>query len=305
MNAAGLPAAVSVAIAALALRHAAPSRRRAFHRGALLGQKSAPVTGDRPAAPPAGGLPSPPPWVTSALADTGLGLEPARAWSLWLASSALAAAAGLGTGGAAAAVVAVGAVVAGPLVGWRLLRRRGSDRYEAALPGAVDAVARALRSGASLRMAIAEAASVTPGPLGTELAWVAGTIDRGAGVVAALEAWAERRPTPGVRLVVSALCLGAETGGALARPVDGVASTLRQRLAARAEARALATQARASAAVLAAAPLAFTAVASLADTRTSTFLFRTPTGLLCLAAGLTLDALGALWMARVTRIEVD
>lgn len=341
MNASGIPAAGSVVIAAVALRHAVPSRRRAIRRGVLLGQgRAATATGRlgdpdlvrqqcsatdtgrlrdlalarKPCAPsrsgasptsPVARLAAPPSWVASALADAGLAVEPAQAWSLWRVSVPAAAAAGLATGGAGAAVVAVAAVVAAPVVGWRLLRRRGSDRYEAALPGAVDAVARALRSGASLRLAIAEAASSTPGPLGADLAGVATAIDRGATVVAALEAWGERRPAPGVRLVVSALCLGAETGGALARAVDGVASTLRQRLSARAEARALATQARASAAVLAVAPLAFTAVASLADARTSAFLFRTPTGLLCLAAGLILDAAGALWMARLTRIEVD
>lgn len=341
MNPAGIPAALSMVIAAVAVRHAIPSRRRAICRGALLGQEPVgtatgrlrepafvrqqctgtatghlrepafvrqrcdPASSGASPTPLVARLATPPLWVGSALADADLAIEPAQAWSLWLTSVPAVATAGLVTGGAGAAVVAVAAVVAAPVVAWRLLRRRGGDRYEAALPGAVDAVARALRSGASLRMAITEAASSTPGPLGADLEGVATAIDRGATVVAALEAWGERRPSPGVRLVVSALCLGAETGGALARAVDGVGSTLRQRLSARAEARALATQARASAAVLAAAPLVFTAVASLADARTSTFLFRTPAGLVCLAAGLTLDAAGALWMARLTRIEVD
>ncbi|HUP70575.1 MAG TPA: type II secretion system F family protein [Acidimicrobiales bacterium] len=320
MSGAGLSSAMSVVIAAVALRHAMPGRRRAVHRGAGLSRVpgalrlAAPppwiASAVRLAAPPpwiasAVRLAAPPPWIASAVADTGIAVDPGRAWSLWLVSLVMVLVAGAAAGGPGAAAVGVGAVAGGPIVAWRLLRRRGSDRLEAALPGAVDAVARALRSGASLRLAIGEAAAATPGPLGAELASVARSIERGASVVAALEAWAALRPSPGVRLVVSALCLGAETGGPLARAVDGVAATLRQRLAARAEARALATQARASAAVLAGAPLAFTAVASLADARTSAFLFRTPAGLLCLAGGLALDAAGALWMARLTRIEVD
>lgn len=358
MSGAGLSSAVSVVIAAVALRQAMPGRRRAVHRGAGLarvpGTRIQPMAaagattvspGEATTAPPATPglsihgnarfagaartappaapglskhgpaafprrpgavrLGTPPPWIASALADTGLAVDPGRTWSLWLVSLVAVLVAGAAAGGTGAAAVGVGAVAGGPIVAWRLLRRRGSDRLEAALPEAVDAVARALRSGASLRLAIGEAAAATPGPLGAELASVARSIERGASVVAALEAWATHRPSPGVRLVVSALCLGAETGGPLARAVDGVAATLRQRLAARAEAKALATQARASAAVLAGAPLAFTAVASMADASTSAFLFRTPAGLLCLAGGLTLDAAGALWMARLTRIEVD
>lgn len=256
------------------------------------------------ASPPAGRLRRVPAWMGPALAQIGRRLDADRVWRLWLVVLASAAAAGGLIGGLGAGLVAVLATVAAPLVAWRLLRQRSDDRLEAALPGVVDAVARSLRSGASLRLALAETAAATTGPLAEELAAVAQAADRGASVVDALEGWGERQPTAGVRLVVSALCLGAETGGALARAVDGVAATLRQRLAARSEARALATQARASAAVLAAAPLAFTALAAMADSSTATFLFRTPTGLLCLAGGLTLDAAGALWMARLTRIEV-
>lgn len=302
MNGAGVTAALMVIVACAAVRAAAATGRRraagARARRHAVPSHDRPERG-RPPAPMAG-----PPWVERGLAEAGISIDAGRAWSLWLASWVLAAALGSIIGGLGAAIVAVASAVAGPVVAWRLLRRRGADRLEAALPGAVEAIARSLRSGASLRQAIAEAAAATPGALGAELASVARATDRGASVVVALEAWGERQPLPGVRLVVSALCLGAETGGALARAVDGVAATLRQRLGARAEARALATQARASAGVLAAAPLAFTAVASLADSRTSAFLFRTRTGLLCLAGGLALDAAGALWMARLTRIEV-
>lgn len=316
MISSAVASAVAVVIAAVVARHAVSGRRRAVQRGSRLGQAPGWGSGVLPAPPgtagvvqgpppQADGFFAPPRWVASALADADLSIAPRSACATWLVSVAVVAVAATMAGGAGAASVAVGAGFAGPMVAWRLLRRRSGDRFDAALPGAVDAVTRALRSGASLRLAITEAAVATPGRLGMELASVSRAMERGASVVVALEAWAERQPTAGVRLVVSALCLGVETGGALARAVDGVASTLRQRLAARAEAKALATQARASAVVLSAAPLAFTAVASLADPRTSNFLFRTPTGLACLAGGLTLDAAGALWMARLTRIEID
>ena len=125
--------------------------------------------------------------------------------------------------------------------------------------------------------------------------------ERGTPLVVALDAFAVRRPSAGVRLAVAALCLGAETGGAHARAVDGVAATLRERLAVAAEVRALSSQTRASMVVIALAPLAFCAFASTSDHRTSAFLFRTPFGLACLVAGVALDAVGALWMRRLCR----
>lgn len=245
----------------------------------------------------------PPAWLGARLAETGLEADPGRAWSAWLLASVVASGAALAAGGPGLGVVSAGAACAVPVAVWLALRHRGEGRLEAALPAAVDAIARGLRSGASLRQAVAEAAGATPGDVGRDLAQVAAATERGAALVASLEEWARRRPLAGVRLVVSALSLAAEMGGATAQAVDGVADTLRQRLSAGAEARSLATQARASAAVIAAAPLAFCAMASAADPRTVSFLFRTGPGLTFLTAGLALDLVGALWMARITRVE--
>jgi tight adherence protein B len=188
----------------------------------------------------------------------------------------------------------------GPALAWRANRGRAAARLQAALPAAVEAVARALRSGAGLRAALREAGATTPGALGADLTWVARSAEA-IGIVAALEAWGETRPLPGVRLAVAALCLGAETGGAQAHAIDGVAVTLRQRLGAAAEARALASQARASAAVIALSPIVFCGLTSATDPRVAGFLFRSGAGLAVLTAGLLLDAAGAVWMARLTR----
>jgi tight adherence protein B len=120
--------------------------------------------------------------------------------------------------------------------------------------------------------------------------------------VAALEAFAARRPSPGVRLAVAALCLGVDTGGAQARAVDGVAATMRERLAVEAELRALSSQARMSALVIGLAPLGFGAFAAATDPRTSDFLLHTPAGLAFVCVGLLLDGAGWLWMQRLCRV---
>jgi tight adherence protein B len=176
---------------------------------------------------------------------------------------------------------------------------RPSARVDAALPDALESMARSLRSGSSLRIAIGETGAAAPAPLGEGLTEVADTAARGRPLAAAIERWSSTAPGEGVALAGAALRLGAELGGAAARSLDGVAGTLRDRNAVRREVRALSTQARASAAVIGVAPVAFLLVVAAADPSAVGFLVGSPTGLVCLASGLGLDAVGAWWMRRI------
>lgn len=245
-----------------------------------------------------------PRWLAPALENAGVDVEPAVAWALWWTGGAVLVLVVLAVGGAVPAALALGAAVVAPLLALRSRRGHGAARVEAALPVALEAMARALRSGASMRQAVTEAATATPGPLAGELRLVGAQAARGASLLSALEALAERQPLPGVRLAVAALCLGVETGGAQARAVDGVASTLRDRLVVAAEVRALSAQARLSALVIGLAPLGFGAFAAATDPRTAAFVFHTVPGLLLLSVGLTLDGVGWLWMRRLCRVVV-
>ncbi len=248
-------------------------------------------------------LPRPPRWLLVRLASAGVELDPRRLWTAWVGGGALVTGTAAATGGPGLAAVAVAALVLAPLVGLAACAGKADRRLEEALPGALEAVARALRSGASLVQAIAEAAATTPGTLGAELRRVITAVENGEALVAAVDAWARLHASAVVRLAVSALGLGAETGGAHARAIDGVAATIRSRLAVNREVRALSSQARLSGVVITLAPLGFAVLATATDARTADFLFRTPLGLACLSAGLALDGLAALWMHRLARID--
>ena len=179
-------------------------------------------------------------------------------------------------------------------------------RVDTALPETLEAMARSLRSGSSLRLAIAEASASAPAPLGDGLADVAEAARRGRPLAAAIDRWSGTTPGDGVSLAAAALGLGAELGGAAARSLDGVAGTLRDRNNGRREVRALSAQARASAVVIGSAPLAFLVVVAAADPGAIGFLVGSPIGRLCLASGLGLDVVGAWWMRRiVARAGVD
>lgn len=299
--------AVVLGLAVLATGAAARAAFRLSRRGAVVGR----FPGMRPAvvAEPAGGaslLIEPPPRVAAALADADLPVPEPVAWTAWLAAVVAGPLLALLVGGPGLAGVGLLALVAGPVLGVRTRRGRAGARLEQALPAALEGVARSLRSGASLRQAVEEAgrASGSGRVLAAELSRAAAEAAQGASLVAALEGVAARRPLPGVRLGVAALCLGTETGGAQARAVDGVAATVRERLAVAAELRALSSQARISALVIGLAPLGFGAFAAATDPRTAQFMLHTPAGLALLVAGLVLDGLGWLWMQRLSRVAV-
>jgi len=291
-------AGLAVLFAAGALRGAVAARPqgRALTRVRLLVAVGQQAPGRRCAVPA-------PRSLEGRLAAAGIDVPVATVWHGWLAGGALLVIAGLAAGGPAAA--ALGAVLAagGPWAVLATLHERADRLLEAALPEALEAVARSLRGGASVPTAVSEAGERLSGPLGGDLRAVAAAVAAGGRLEAALDGWAAARPLAGVRLAVAALAVGAGTGGAPARAVDGVAATLRARLAVAGEVRALSSQARASAAVIALAPVAFMVLAAASDTRTALFLFRSPAGLACLAAGVLLDGAGALWMHRLAAID--
>jgi tight adherence protein B len=186
------------------------------------------------------------------------------------------------------------------LVVARLMPWRAARMVDAALPDAVEAMARSLRSGATLPQALEEVAGTTSGPLGEQLGAVCVAAAAGEPLVVALDEWARCAATPSVGLVAAAVALSAETGGAAARALDGVAATVRANNAVLGELRAQSSQARLSALVIALAPVAFMALSLLMDRGTADFLLGTPIGFACLVSGLGLDALAAWWMQRIT-----
>lgn len=245
----------------------------------------------------------PPAWFLRRLEATGVGVAPGTAWTAWAGLVVAASLAGLVAGGGGAAVLALGTAIAAPLGALSAAGGRADRRLEAALPDVLEAVARGLRSGASLRGALAEAGAGAQGPLGVDLRRLSADVDHGEPLPAAIDDWVRRRPLVGVRLSAAAVLLASEAGGAPARAVDGVAATLRSRLDVAAEVRALASQARISALVMVAAPLAFAAFSTATDRKTRAFLLGTPVGLACLVIGIGLDAVAAVWMQHLSRVE--
>lgn len=227
--------------------------------------------------------------------------DPGRSWTVARSVAGAATALALLLVGPLLGLLVAAAVVAGPRLLAPALRRRMAARRDAQLPAALERLAASLRAGAAPGPAFSALAHSTPAPLGDDLRTAAVEVEHGSALADSVERWGQRAATPDVRLAAAALALAARIGGSVARPVDRVASTLRERRELQAEVRALATQARASALVLTLAPGAFTALVSTVEPGVPRFLLGSPPGLACLAVGVALQAAGAAWSGRILR----
>ena len=102
-----------------------------------------------------------------------------------------------------------------------------------------------------------------------------------------------------VRAVAGALAVAETLGGRSAHALDGLAASLRDRIGAAAEARSLSAQARLSAVVVGASPLAYLVFSALVDPGSVGVLVGTGAGRACLVVGLLLEGVAALWMRRI------
>jgi tight adherence protein B len=236
-----------------------------------------------------------------ALGAADISMEPEQAVELWtigvLASSILAAA----IVPALAIPTAVVGVVAAPVT-LALARNRRERRFAAALPGALEQVAADLRGGGTVGGAI-ERLAESEHVVAVDFRRIHVRSRLGVSLADALTSWPSDHDAPGVRASAGALSVAAAMGGRAADAIDGLASSIRHRLDAAAEARALSSQARLSAIVIGVAPIAYLAFSSLVDRRSVTALISTGVGRFCLGLGLGLEALAALWIRRIVSSE--
>jgi tight adherence protein B len=236
-------------------------------------------------------------WIVGALADADVPWEPEQAVEYWLIGVA-----GAGIFAAALAptlvVPAIAATIAAGPVALRLARSRRERAFVAGLPHVLEQIAADLRGGGTVVTAI-ERVAAGSGAVAGDLRRVLVRTHLGLPLAEALARWPAEHDAVGVRATAGALSVAAALGGRAADAVGGLAASRRHRLDAIAEARALSAQARLSAVVVGAAPLGYLAFSAMVDPRAVTALIDTGVGRVCLAIGLGLEALAALWIRRI------
>jgi tight adherence protein B len=202
--------------------------------------------------------------------------------------------------GTPAGVAGFFAGLAGPEVFMRRRIATRSARVAAQLPEVLASLAAPIRAGASLPQAFQAAAEEAEPPLREVLSRTNRDLEAGVPQDEAVERFARRCAVPDAVLAGRAMRVARQAGGELARVLDEVAETIKEREGLARELQAATAQARASAIVVAALPVVFLTIMSAGAGDQAKLLFGEPIGWLLLAVGGGLEAAGIVWIRKLT-----
>ncbi|HMM49486.1 MAG TPA: type II secretion system F family protein, partial [Miltoncostaeaceae bacterium] len=154
------------------------------------------------------------------------------------------------------------------------------------------------------RQALARAARDLPDPLAEELRTTVDELRLGARIEGALENLMARVPARDLRVMVTAILVQRHTGGDLARALAVLADRLDERVRLARELRGATAQARVTAWMVAALPVAAGVMAEVAAPGTLRGALGQPPGSLLAMVSAAMYALGVLWIRRIGRVEV-
>lgn len=153
----------------------------------------------------------------------------------------------------------VTAGVAGYLLPMRYVRYRQRRRlrmFNSQLPDTLTLLANALKAGHSLPQAIETVSRSTSAPISHEFARIVREMNIGRSAEQALRSTLKRVPSDDFELIVTAVSIHAQVGGNLARVLDGVSHTIRERIRVKGHIQTLTAQARLSGWIITLIPLA-------------------------------------------------
>lgn len=184
----------------------------------------------------------------------------------------------------------------------RLKRRH--EALKQAMPDLCDLLAAALRSGLALRHALAQIAPRLSEPIQSEVLLLLNEHRTGLALPHAVGRFATRLAIPSAHLFSFCLQMSMHSGGSLSDALLRLSKSMRDQLGLEAKIRALTAQGLLQAAVmLAIPPLLFLVMLSI-DPAAPEFFLGSLAGYVVLGLVVLLEALGALWVRKIIRIEV-
>jgi tight adherence protein B len=209
----------------------------------------------------------------------------------------------LTAGRAAAMVIGLIAGLAGPWAFLVIRRDRREQAFLAQLPDTLQLLSGSLKAGYSLAQALDTVVRQGQPPISAELNRALIESRLGVPTEDALAAIGDRLHSEDFSWVVMAIRIQREVGGNLAELLTTVSDTLRERERLRRQVQVLSAEGRMSGVILGALPLVFTVYLLLAR---PDYLrpMASPLGVLMVAAAVVLLIVGAIWVAKVIRVEV-
>ena len=198
--------------------------------------------------------------------------------------------------------IALGLFIPHWLIG-RMGKKRVA-RFVALFPEAIDLMVRALRAGLPITEAIVNAGQEIGDPIGVEFRGIEAGMKLGRDLDSLLWDIAKRIEVSEFRFFIIALSVQRETGGNLAETLNNLSLVLRGRRAMRAKARAMASEARASTAILGSLPILVTIMLLFTSPTYISPLFTDVRGLMLLgvAVGMLLSGIGI--MVKMAKFEI-
>ncbi|SFR39820.1 type II secretion system F family protein [Litoreibacter janthinus] len=205
-------------------------------------------------------------------------------------------------------LIALPASIVLPVLAALLILRIAKNRYRTAftseLPEALDVFARGLRAGRPVSDSLAIVVENAKGPIQTEFTRCRDEMRMGTTLPDTLGRLEARIPTPEVSFFAVATSLQAETGGNLIETMEGLANQLRERRKLRKKARALSSEARASAVILASLPFAVAFLLAALNGAYLEPLYTDPRGQVMSVVAVTSIAAGVFLMAQMGKLDV-
>jgi tight adherence protein B len=175
-------------------------------------------------------------------------------------------------------LLGLGAGLAAPTLLLRLAQSRFRNQFVDGFPDALDLMGRAVKAGLPVLDAMDLAAREIPPPVGSELQRTIGEMRVGVDVDEAMQHTADRIRVPDFRFFAVALKLQRRTGGGLAETLANLSHIIRRRKEIRLKARALSSESKSSAVVLALLPFVVGGIMYLLNPDLTSALFVDPRG---------------------------
>ena len=153
-------------------------------------------------------------------------------------------------------VAAISGGILLPFLVLRSMRSRRLKKFGAQFPEAIDVIVRSLRAGHPVPIAVSMVGREFVDPVGSEFGIVTDEITYGADLETAMRNLHFRVGQDDLPLFVTAVAIQGSTGGNLGEILENLSAVIRQRFKMRRKVRALASEARASAMILSALPIA-------------------------------------------------
>ena len=181
---------------------------------------------------------------------------------------------------------------------------RSDARFGEQLPGAMDLMARALRSGHALSSAMEMVAEELDEPIKSEFRAAVDEIKLGLTINEALNNMCRRVPSMDLKFFSVSVIIQRETGGNIAEILDRIGTLIRERVQFKRQVKTLTAEGRLSGNILVALPILMFVYIYLVNYDYISLLWTDPLGIYLLYGGITLQIVGYYVITRIVKIDI-